>query len=87
MEKTVARIEKDLYGNGHPGLIKEFEVSKLKIENMEESVEKLATAYSALAKNDSNREAVRKALGKSLTNASLIVGIFGTIITLIAKFG
>lgn len=83
MENRIKRIERILDGNGQPGLIKECAETKVKLESMEENLDKLATAYSALARNDSNREAVRKALGKSLVQASLIVGIFGTIITVI----
>ena len=90
MDATINRISKDLYGNGQKGLVREFEELKVRCAEhekeyvkMENSIEKLATSFSALARNDSNREAIRKALGKSLVNASLIVGIFGTIITLI----
>ena len=85
MENRIKRIEKILDGNGQPGLVVEFAKCKEKIETMDESLDKLATAYSALAKNDSNREAVRKALGKGIANTSLIVGIFATIITLLVK--
>ena len=85
-EALINQCHKELYGNGNPGMVKDFVEIKTRFEKMDESVDKLATAFSALAKSDSNREAVRKALGKALVKASLIVGIAGTIVALILKF-
>jgi len=82
-EAELKRICRVLDGNGQPGLIRDVSELKVKITDMDESLDKLATAYSALARNDSNREAIRKAMSKGLVNMSLILGIFGTIITLI----
>ena len=84
-EAQIKQSHRELYGNGNVGLVKEFVQLKTEFENMNESVDKLATAFSALAKSDSNREAVRKALGRALVKASLIIGIAGTAITLILK--
>lgn len=97
MEKTLERVVKDLYGNGQKGLLRDFEHLKTECGNyreqdtekqkeMEESLKNLATSFSALARNDSNKEAIRKALGKALIRASLIIGMFGTVITLILAF-
>ena len=80
---TEKRVLNTLYGNGQPGLVQKVQECSTKIDTMDESLDKLATAFSALAKNDSNREAIRKAMGKALVKASIIVGMFGTVITLI----
>lgn len=45
------RIEKMLDGNGKPGLIEDVVTLKEKFVNMEESLESLASSYSALAKS------------------------------------
>lgn len=84
-EATIKQDHRELYGNGKDGLVKEFVALSTKFNSMEDSVDKLATAFSALAKNDSNREAIRKALGGAMVKASLIIAAGGTIITLILK--
>ena len=84
-ESTINRLVRIIDGNGKRGILQDVIVIDERVTKMEESIDKLATAYSALARNDSNREAVRKALGKGLITASVIVGMFGTIITLIIK--
>ena len=84
-EALIRQSHKELYGNGNKGMVKEFVELRTEFKDMSDSVEKLATAFSALAKSDSNREAVRKALGKALIKASIILGMAGTIITLIFK--
>lgn len=82
-ENDVKRVLKILDGNGKDGLIVETATLKTKLDDMTDDLQKIATAMSAIAKDNSNREAVRRVLGKSLKHASIIVGIFGTVITLI----
>jgi len=86
MEATLKRIDKDLYGNGQEGLVKKFTKMETEHNEMKGDLNKLATSFSALAKSDSNREAIRKALGKSIVTAAAILGIAGTIITIINVF-
>ena len=81
----IKQSHKELFGNGNVGMVKEFVKLNTEFREMNENVDKLATAFSALAKNDSNREAVRMALGKALIKASIIIASAGTIITLILK--
>ena len=85
LKDKVDKVVKQLEGNGQEGFITRYVKTEQKVDKMEESLDKLATSFSALAKNDSNREAVRKVLGGALIKTSLIVGIFGTVITLIFK--
>ena len=85
LEVLTAQHEKALKGNGNEGLVIRFAKLETEHNDIMESVDKLATAFSALAKSDSNREAVRKALGKALVKSSLIIGAAGTIIALILK--
>ena len=85
-ESIIKRMDKELFGNGGKGIIKEFERYKTEHNEMKGDLGKLATAFSALAQNDSNREAIRRVLGKSIKHTSLIVGMFATIIPVIIKF-
>ena len=69
--------------NGTEGYFSRFIKMEENMKTTDESLASLSTSFSALAKMDSNREAVRKALGNALVKASLIAGIFGTVITLL----
>jgi hypothetical protein len=83
MDRQLTRINNDLYGNGRPGLIREFEKLKTEHIEMNKDLARLADSFEKLARRESNREAVQRALSRSLVAASLIVGIFGTIITIV----
>lgn len=74
---------RDLRGNGNEGVVIRFAKLETEHEDMCESVDKLATAFSALAKSDSNRDAVRKALGRSFVVGCAILSTAGMIITII----
>lgn len=79
--------DRQLKGNGQEGLIPRFIIVEKEVKDMTDDLSKLATAFSALAKSDSNKEAVRKALGNGLVKASIILGIAGTIIAIIYTIG
>jgi len=74
------KIDKDFYGNGRKGFSERFLKMETEHETVMESIDKLATAFSALARNDSNKEAVRKVLGKSIVIGSAIIATAGTIV-------
>ncbi len=78
-------MKDELYGNGQEGMVKKFYTMETEHVEVKGDLNKLATSFSALARNDSNREAVRKTLGIYLVRASIIIASAGTIITLILK--
>ncbi|GAF82810.1 unnamed protein product [marine sediment metagenome] len=84
-ENTVKRLDKAIFGNGQRGIIKEFEQFKTEHKEMKGDLGKLATAFSALVQINSNKEAIRKVLGAALGKVALIVGVSGTVITLLIK--
>lgn len=84
-EKVIAKLDKAVFGNGRKGLLLEFEHYKTEHGEMKDDLGRLATSFSALAQLDGNREAVRKAVGKGLKQASLIIGSSSVIITLLIK--
>jgi len=77
---TLEKIEKDFYGNGQKGIVERFLKVETEHETVMDSIDKLATAFSALARNDSNKEAVRKVLGRSMVIAASIIAAAGTIV-------
>ncbi len=84
-EPTVRRLDKAIFGNGQKGIVKEFEKYKAEHEDMKGDLGRLATAFSALAQINSNKEAIRKVFGRTLKHVSIIIGISGTVITLLIK--
>lgn len=87
LEDKLKDYDRQLKGNGQEGIIPRFIILEKGFEDMTDDVKKLATAFSALAKSDSNKEAVRKALGKALVKASIIIGIAGTVVAIIYTLG
>jgi hypothetical protein len=83
--ERLSKIEETLNGNGKDGLKTKVRLIEEKQDNMSDSLEKIATSMSAIAKDNSNREAVRRVLGNALKHTAVVVGIFGTIITLLIK--
>lgn len=80
---TLKKLDKAFYGNGRKGLIERF--VKVEIEHVDtmEAVDKLATAYSALAKTDANKEAVRKAMGEALGKFGKFIALGATVVGIV----
>lgn len=89
-KSTIGRLDKELFGNGNKGLVKEFTEHKTKFEDMEDHLEKLATSYSALAKsrleqdiNDKQRIEMKKQRNTVIQKLGVIFAIvFGAVSTL-----
>jgi len=92
-QATIKRVDKELFGNGNEGLSKEFVKLKTEFKEMNASVDKLATSYSALAKsqiqqdiNEKAKQEARKAVAEAIKRIATIVGIlagFATVAYLI----
>jgi len=78
-DKIIKRLENELFGNGQEGIVKKFTRMETEHTEVKDDLNKLATSFSALAKSDSNRDAVKKALGKSFIVGCSILGAAGTI--------
>jgi hypothetical protein len=80
IKATLSRIEKDLNGNGQQGIIQRFVIMEAEHTEVKENLDKLATAFSALAKNDSNKEAIRLAIANGLKRFGGFIAIGATIL-------
>lgn len=86
-EKIVAMMKTELYGNGQKGMVKKVNTMETVQSDVKYDLNKLATSFSALAKSDSNKEAVRKALGKSFVIGCAILGAAGTLVGILHIVG
>ncbi len=86
-DQIVRMIKNELYGNGQEGMVKKFNTMETQHIEVKDDLNKLATSFSALAKTDSNKEAVRKALGKSFIIGCSILGAAGTIVGILHVIG
>jgi len=84
IEKLTAAI----YGNGKIGITTEIELMKLKVSDIQESVDSLATSYAALAKSQIEHDVTERMkiqLANKRTDAIKLVAIvFGVAIPLTA---
>lgn len=60
-EGNLKQINKELFGNGNDGVVKEVTKLKVKFVNIEDDIKKLATSYSALAKSEIEKDAIEQA--------------------------
>jgi hypothetical protein len=83
IKATLSRLEKDLNGNGQQGIIQRFVIMEAEHVEVKDNIDKLATAFSALAKNDSNKEAVKVAIANGLKRFGGFVAIGATLLGVI----
>ena len=79
-DQIVKRVANELFGNGQEGIVKKFTRMETEHTEVKQDLNKLATSFSALVKTDSNREAVKKMMGKSFVIGCSIIGAAGTIV-------
>ena len=91
LKERIRKVEDCLYGNGKDGLLTEIALVKQKQETMTEDLGKLATAYSALAKSQTERDAIQKHRGvvaKSIgLYVSIVAGILGALFLVLEHIG
>jgi len=90
LKAQVHEINKDLKGNGQEGVLSRFIKIEKEVSEMTNSIDKIATAYSALAKAqdtqaalDHQKEKNRKARSSAIQRVGTIFAIiFGLVSTL-----
>ena len=80
---TLSRVAKELDGNGQTGLIKRFYAMEADYIESKNDLNKLATAFSALAKADSNKEAIKIAIASGLKRFCGFVALGATLLGVI----
>lgn len=83
IKSSLKRIDKDLYGNSRPGQVQRFVVMEAEHIEVKDNLEKLATAFSALAKSDSNKEAIKMAIANGLKKFGGFLVIGATVVSLV----
>jgi hypothetical protein len=58
---SIEQIQKELFGNGNKGVVKDVTELKFQMKDIKDDIEKLATSYSALAKSEIKKDALEKA--------------------------
>ena len=80
---TIKRIDRELFGNGNQGMVKQFTEQCIKFNDMNEHVEKLATSYSALAKSQIAIDATEKLKEQNKKDRNGVIQRIGTLFAII----
>ena len=91
---NLKRIEKMLFGNGQPGLIKDVESLKNNYGDMKDDLNNISTSIAALAKSQLEQDVITKMKekrseqwGKSLERAAYAFSIAAILVTWMVMFG
>lgn len=84
LKRTVQRLDKEIYGNGHKGISKDITEMCLKMETMEENYETIARSISALAKSQNDSDAINKVKTDNRKNIGEAIQRVGTIFAVVS---
>ncbi len=79
VKERVSKLEDTLNGNGNPGIKTDIALIKKEQIDMNENLEKIATAYSALAKSQIEQDVIKKHHEENREKRSSAVKQVGTI--------
>lgn len=82
-EDIINKLDKEIFGNGGKGLIKEFTELKTEFRQMNEHIEKMATSVSALARSQIEHDAIERSKVKSTDKRNSSITIIGVVASIV----